>query len=407
MYLTKEEERVLSGEGGYAQQVAMKILVALGDIFEADRLIPIESAHISGVSHKTLGDAVDFLEKLQEEGAKAQVPATINPCSLDLEKWAEMPVSKKIYTAQLHIIKLYSNLGVNPTLTCTPYYLKKPRKDAHLAWAESSAISYANSLLGARTNREGGPSALAAALIGKTPRYGFHLDENRKGEFLVDVHAPLKSAADYGALGYLVGQSAKMRVPVFKGLKLCRSDWLKALGASMAASGAVSMYHILGVTPECPVGTKAGRVWREGKPEETIIVDQKQLDDAYSSLTTSKTDVPDLAFIGCPHCSLSEIEQLAQLMQDRKIKKGARFWLCTSRHVKALADERGLTARLEASGVEVYCDTCIIVTWLKKAGVDSLITSSGKAAYYAPQLCNVEVDFNSLQEMVQKVTKLA
>lgn len=404
MYLTKEEERVLNGEGGYAQQVAMKILVALGDIFEADRLIPIESAHLSGVSHKTLGDAVDFLEKLQEEGAKAQVPATINPCGLDLDKWAEMPVSKKLYDAQLRIIELYSRLGVNPTLTCTPYYLKEPRKNTHLAWAESSAISYANSLLGARTNREGGPSALAAALIGKTPRYGLHLNENRKGGFLVDVRVPLKDAADYGALGYLVGQNAKMRVPVFKGLKHCNNDWLKTLGASMAASGAVAMYHILSVTPECPLGTEAEGVWREGKPEETITIDQKQLDGAHSSLTTSKTGVPDLAFIGCPHCSLNEIAQLAQLMENRKMKKGARFWLCTSRYVKALADKGGLTAKLEASGVEVYCDTCIIVTWLKEAGVNSIITNSGKAAYYAPQLCNVDVVFGGLQEMVQKVT---
>jgi predicted aconitase len=407
VYLTKEEERILNGEGGYAQQVAMKILVAVGDIFEADRLIPIESAHISGVSHKTLGDAVDFLEKLQEEGAKAEVPATINPCSLDLEKWAEMPVSKKVYDAQLRIIRLYSRLGVNPTLTCTPYYLSKPRKNAHLAWAESSAISYANSLLGARTNREGGPSALAAALIGKTPRYGLHLGENRKGGFLVDVRAPLKGAADYGALGYLIGQNAKMSVPVFKGIKHHRSDWLKALGAGMAASGAVSMYHVSGVTPECPIGAKAENVWREGKPEETITIDPKQLKGAYSNLTTAQTGVPDLAFIGCPHCSLSEIEQLAQLMEGRKIRKDARFWLCTSRHVKASADEKGLTARLETSGVEVYCDTCIIVTWLKQAGVDSIITSSGKAAYYAPQLCNVEVVFGGLKETVQKVTKHA
>jgi len=405
MYITKEEERVLEGEDDYASQVAMKILVALGDLFEADRLIPIKSAHIAGVSHKTLGDAVDFLEKLHDEGAKARVYSSLNPCGLDLEKWARMPVSRSLYEAQLRIIKLYSSMGVDPTLTCTPYYLKEIRKGTHLAWAESSAISYANSLLGARTNREGGPSALAAALIGKTPRYGFHLDENRKGDYLVDVRVPLKSAADYGALGLLVGQNAKMRVPVFTGLRKVKRDLLKSLGASMAASGAVSLYHVMGVTPEWASRNKKGGMWREGKPEEVTVIEKGQLRDAYSSLTTSSINIPDLAFIGCPHCSLSEIEQVAQLAEGRKLKRDVRFWVCTSRQVKSLAEKRGLITKLEAKGIEVYCDTCIIVTWLKEAGIDSIITNSGKTAYYAPQLCNVEVVFDDLTKIVRKVTE--
>jgi predicted aconitase len=406
VHLTKEEDRTLKGENGYASQVAMKILVTLGDVFGADRLIPIESAHISGVSHKTLGDAVDFLEKLQEEGAKAQVYSSINPCGLDLEKWAEMPVAKILYEAQLRVIGLYSVMGVDPTLTCTPYYFKDISEGSHIAWSESSAISYANSLLGARTNREGGPSALAAALVGKTPRYGLHLDENRKGDYLVDVQTPLECASDYGALGVLVGRSAKMRVPVFSGLKECSRDWLKSLGAAMAASGAVALYHVMGVTPEWRLKSEGGgQLWREGKPEERVKVDRRQLKDAYSSLTTSPTYVPDLAFVGCPHCSVSEMEEVAKLMEGKEVKRDRRFWLCTSRHVKSLAEKKGLITRLEATGIEVYCDTCIIVTWLREAGVDSIITNSGKAAYYAPQFCKVEVVFERLQEIVKKVTE--
>lgn len=406
MYLTKEEEGVLEGECGYASQVAMRMLVALGDLFGADALIPIESTHVAGVSYKTMGDApIDFLEELQEEGAKARVYSTLNPCGLDLKNWAKMPVSKSLYEAQLRIINLYSSMGIDPTLTCTPYYIRNIRGGAHLAWSESSAISYANSLLGARTNREGGPSALAAALIGKTPCYGFHLDENRKGSYLVDVRASLKCAADYGALGVLVGQTAKMRVPVFSGLRKCRRNWLKSLGAGMAASGAVSLYHVIGITPEWPLRSEAKDVWHGGKPEEVAIVDQRQLSNAYSGLTTSPVDAPDLAFIGCPHCSVSEIEQVTRLMEGRKVRKGVRFWLCTSRHVKSLAEKRGLITRLEAAGVEVYCDTCIIVTWLKEAGIDSIITNSGKAAYYAPSFCKVEVVFDKLTEIVRKVTE--
>ena len=263
----------------------------------------------------------------------------------------------------------------------------------------------ANSLLGARTNREGAPSALAAALTGKTPQYGLHLDANRKGCYLVDVRAPLDCAADYGALGILVGRTAKMRVPVFTGIRDRKREWLKSLGAAMGASGAVSLYHVKGVTPEWPLENKARSMWLEGRPEEVVTVDQGQLKEAYSSLTTTRIDVPDLAFVGCPHCSISETEQVAKLMEGRRVKRDKRFWLCTSRHVKAEADRKGLTARLERAGVEVFCDTCIIVTWLREAGIDSVATNSAKAANYAPELCKVEVEFNSLAEIVKKVTR--
>ncbi len=401
MFLTKEEEHILEGEVGYANEVAMKILVALGDLFGAQNLIPIDSAHVAGVSYKTIGDAsIDFLENLQKEGARAQVYSTLNPCGLDLDEWANMPVSKSLYETQLRIVNLYSSIGIDPVLTCTPYYLKKAVEGSHLAWSESSAISYANSVLGARTNREGGPSALASSLIGKTPCYGLHLDECRKGSYSVDVNVPLDYTADYGALGTLVGQTAKMRVPVFNGIKRYSRNSLKSLGAGMAASGAVSLYHIAGITPEW----KTDEMWLDGKAEEKITVDQKELNSSYSSLTTSSIDVPDLAFIGCPHCSISEIEQVTQMMEGRKLKRGVRFWLCTSRHVKSLAEKRGLISKLEATGLEIFSDTCIIVTWLREAGIESIITNSGKAAYYAPSFCNVEVVFDRLKEIVKRVT---
>ena len=203
-----------------------------------------------------------------------------------------------------------------------------------------------------------------------------------------------------------MGRSAKIRIPVFSGLKEPLRDWLKSLGAAMAASGAVALYHVMGVTPEWPLKSGGGgQLWRGGKPEETVKVDGRQLKGAYSSLTTSPIDVPDLAFVGCPHCSVSEMEEVAQLTEGKKVKKGRRFWLCTSRHVKSLAEKRGLITRLEAAGIEVYCDTCIIVTWLKEAGVDSIITNSGKAAYYAPQFCKVEVMFDRLPQIVKRVTE--
>jgi len=405
VYLTREEERLLEGEGGYAGRVAMRILAALGDVYGADRLIPARSAHVAGVSHRTLGGAVDFLERLRGEGARVRVYASLNPCGLDLERWAEMPVSPDLHEAQLRIVDLYSAMGIDPTLTCTPYYLRRVPRGAHLAWAESSAISYANSVLGARTNREGAPSALAAALTGKTPRYGLHLDANRRGTIRVDVHAPLGCAADYGALGALVGRAAGAGVPVFRGLSGPRREWLKSMGAAMAATGAVSLCHVEGVTPEWPARGEAEGMWREGKPAEVVTVDEEGLRAAFEGLTTEAADSPDLAFVGCPHCSLSEIREVAGLVEGRRVRGGSRFWLCTSRRVKAEADRAGLTARLEGAGVEVFCDTCIIVTWLREAGIDSVATDSAKAAHYAPELCKVQVEFNRLREIVRKVTR--
>jgi len=405
MYLTRREERILDGSEGYARQVAMKILVALGDLFGADRLIPIQWAHVAGVSYKNLGDAsVEFLERLAGEGVKAQAFSTLNPCALDLERWGHMPLSRERYESQLRIIHLYSRMGIKPTLTCTPYYLAPVRRGAHLAWAESSAISYANSVLGARTNREGGPSALASALIGRTPRYGYHLDENRRGDLLVKVQTPLKSVADYGALGFLVGERARMSVPVFQGIRACSRDCLKALGASMAASGAVALYHIAGVTPECPSEDVEAGLWRDGKPRDTISIGEEELQEAYLRLTTSSGGLPDLAFVGCPHCSIQELRWIARRLEGRRIKGGMRFWVCTSRWVKNLANKEGLISRLEASGVEVYCDTCVVVTWLKDVGVDSIITNSAKAAYYVPQLCGVEVEYAGLTEIISRAT---
>src|SRR5512136_1697866 len=249
MYLDADDEIILAGEKGETRQRMMELLVALGKVFSADRLVKIKSAQVSGASYKTIGEY--GLAWLSSLNASVAVPAVLNPIGMPRGRWQEMGIDPEFAEKQQAVISAYERLGVNLECTCTPYYLHKTSFGDHLAWSESSAVSYANSVIGARTNREGGPSALAAALIGKTPCYGLHLGENRRPQVVIDVQIATRdwTIADYGALGFHAGKLVGNRIPYFTGIRPER-DHLKALGAAMAATGAVALYHVDGVTPE-------------------------------------------------------------------------------------------------------------------------------------------------------------
>jgi len=387
VYLSKEEERIYEGEEGWANQIAMKILVKLGDLFEADRLIPIDSAHISGVSYKTIGDAaIEFIEALAKAGAKSKVKSTANPAGIDYNHLEEMVKIPKLHEKQARIIDLYRGMGINPILTCTPYYVKKPKEDVHLAWAESSTVIYANSILHSWTNREGGPSALAASLIGKTPNYGVHKPENRQADVLVKVETTLKNEVEFGALGIHIGRVLKDEIPSFEGLPRPEETQLKHLGAAMASTGMASLFY---PCASCPKGSDR---------LETISVDADDLKNAFESLSTS-SEAPDMIYIGCPHCSVEEIRQIAHKVRGRKIKDEVKLWVCTSRYVREKTEN--YVRMIEAAGGKVISDTCAIVTWLKELGVDVLMTNSAKTAYYAPTMNKVETVFASLDQCIE------
>jgi len=386
LYLTKEEERVYDGEHGWAYQTAMKILVKVGDLFGATKLIPIESAHISGVSYKTIGDSpIEFLKALVQAGARSNVVATINPAGLDYELLSDMIFSSAIQGKQSLILGLYEKMGVNPVLTCTPYYIRKPRKATHLAWAESSAVIYANSLLGAWTNREGAPSALSAALIGKTPDYGMHRPENRQANIRVKVETELRNEAEFGALGIHLGKILKDKVPVLEGLRNPKEVDLKQMGAAMASSGMTSIFHLCSTYP------------KGSEKLESLTVERKDLKETFESLSTTHRE-PDMVFIGCPHCSFNELTQIAKLIKGKKVSEDIRFWACTSRYVREKSAD--YVKMIEGAGGKVVSDTCAVVTWLKELGVDVLMTNSAKTAYYAPTLNKVEVAFAPMAQCV-------
>ncbi len=382
MYLTKEEERIYDGEYGWANQMCMKILVRLGELFNATRLIPISSAHVSGVSYKTLGDApAEFLQALAKADGKAKVRATLNPQSFDPE-YLSRRLPKGIREKQLNILKQFEKMGFTQSLTCTPYYLEKPKRGSHLAWAESSAVVYANSVLGAWTNREGGPSALAAAMIGKTADYGMHRAENRQPNILVDVKTSLRNEAEFGALGIYLGKILEDKIPVIQGLNDVSEVKLKQLGAALATTGMVNMFYH---------NTRSER-----EQIEKIIVEAEDLKRISEELSTTAEVTPDLVFIGCPHCSLDEIRKIAGLMDGKKVRAGTEFWVCTSRHVKERAED--YVKKIEKSGGYVLTDMCTIVSWTETLGINTIMTNSAKTAYYAPTLNKAETVFAPLKQ---------
>ena len=394
--LSAEEQALLAGDSGPGVRQAMEIVVALGRIYGARRLVPVRSVQVAGVSYHNLGEAgLEFLREWADRGARARVPATLNPAGMDLRAWQELGFSESFARRQLAVIDAYRRLGVATTCTCTPYLVGNvPRVGEHVAWAESSAVSYANSVLGARTNREGGPSALAAAITGRTAAYGLHLDENRRATLRVVVRCPVRTISDFGALGHLVGRAARNRVPyfVFEGAEgPCSEDALKALGAAMAASGAVALYHVAGCTPE------AG--WPDvlAPDPETLVVDG--LRPAYAALNSDGPEEIDLVWFGCPHASLEEVAGIVQLLGGRRVR--AALWITMARQVRERAAAAGLVAALEACGGRAVADMCAVVAPMRELGFRTLATSSAKGATYLPSYAGLRVRYGTVERCVE------
>ncbi len=392
MFLTNEEERMLAGEDGRAAQKAMQILVALGKIYAADRLVRVSSVQVSGVSYKNLGDAgLEFLNELASDG-RARVKTTLNPAGMSLSDWRAQGIDEGFASKQLKVIEAYGRLGVEISCTCTPYLAgNEPRFGQHIAWGESSAVVYANSVIGARTNREGGPSALAASLTGRTPFYGLHLEENRRPTMAVDVDALLASPEDFAAMGYSVGKAAKDGIPTFRGIRKAGLEELKALSAALASSGGVAMFHIDGLTPEFELG---------GKVPEASTFTRNDLEEARASLDDD--GVPDFIAVGCPHCSIAEVAQLAELLEGRKV--GGEFWVCCSREVKRQSDVAGYSRIIEESGAKFATDTCMVVAPVEDLGFKVVATNSAKASHYLRN-AGLRVRFMQLEECVAEATR--
>lgn len=393
MYLTREEERMYDGDEGPAVEKCMEILVALGDIYGAEKLVNITSAQISGVSYKTIGDAgLEFLEELSKD-AHVRVPSTLNPAGVDLEIWKELGFSEEFTRKQLAIVDAYQKMGVSTTCTCTPYLVGNvPTFGSHIAWSESSAVCYANSVLGARTNREGGPGALSAAICGRTAEYGYHLDNERYPTLIVEVETSL-NGSDFGAIGYMVGNTIGGGIPYFKFKETPSTDNLKLLGAALASSGAVALYHVENLTPESVWALKG----TEKDNIEKLSVKRSDIEETRINLSTTD-EKPDLICIGCPHASLEEIKEVAKTVVGRKLKN--MLWVCTSISVKAAADRMGYTKTIEQAGGKIVCDTCMVVAPIEELDYKVIGVDSAKAANYVPNMCGLDVVYNDLKNLL-------
>ena len=385
MELDREEQAILAGEFGETRRMMMEILVALGKVFDAERMIPIRSAQVSGASYKTIGEY--GLEWLKGLDARAVVPAILNPVGMDRARWREMGIDEGFARKQDEIASAYERLGIHLDCTCTPYYIAITQYGDHVAWSESSAVCYANSVIGARTNREGGPSALAAAIIGKTPYYGLHLVENRRPALVFEVESPKNPDPSwYGALGYLAGKTAGNRIPFFRGIRPGR-DSMKALGAAMAASGAVALFHVAGITPDA-------RVFPFNLDGlEVVTVTEKEVRDLYQEIPV------DAVAVGCPHFSAEELGEVARLLHGKTVR--IPFYVFTSKSVAG--SHRDLVGDIEKSGARVYSDTCMVVSpCMERYG--AIMVNSGKAFAYVPNMCGGAARIGTLEECVEVAT---
>jgi predicted aconitase len=405
--LSPSDGELLSGEHGPAAKMAMSIIVRMAEVQRAERLLSIEQAHIDSSIY--MGEAgLEFAERLASLGAKVAVPATLNVSSVDEHGWQEWAVPPEWASHARRQMVAYQQMGCRPTWTCTPYQVELiPKFGQQIAWGESNAIVFANSVLGARTERYPDLLDICAAITGRVPAVGLHLTENRAGHLLLelaDIPLPLQQDDSfYPVLGYLMGKLARDRIPVIAGLQVQPSeDQFKALGAASASSGVVALFHIVGRTPEAPTLEAA---FQGRQPEETIVVTMERLRAARRELTTASGAKLDMVVLGSPHFSLAEFKQLAPLVAGQKVHPEVKFLVTSSRAMALLAQKAGYLAALESFGGKVTVDTCILASPMLPPEIKRLMTNSAKYAYYAPGMLNTEITFGSLADCVRSAVE--
>jgi predicted aconitase len=401
--LTDRDAALLRGEGTEAQQLAMRIVVAAARVLGAEALLDVTQAHIdSCLYHGRSG--LDFAERLLAGDAKVAVPSTLNVSSLDLLHPDLYRGDPETAVRARRLMECYELMGCRATWTCAPYQLTtRPRFGEHIAWAESNAIVFANSVLGARTHRYGDFIDICAAITGRVADAGLHRTENRRGQIVFDVGAlpdPMLARSDFPhLLGLVVGRRSGSRVPVIEGLPASISeDDLKAIGAAAASSGAVGMFHAVGITPEARTLDVA---LGGAAPQAAIVVTAAELAAARSELTTSVAGPLAAVSVGTPHASVAELAALVRLLDGRSVSALLDMYVSTGRDMLEAATTQGLIAPLLDAGVQVVVDTCTYITPVMKSRPGAVMTNAAKWAYYAPANLGVDVLFGSLEECVE------
>jgi len=411
--LSKRDKAFMDGQHGEAARTAMRVLTRMAEVYEAPELMDVTQAHIDscGLLSET---GLEFAETLAARGGQVSIPTTLNMGPLDLQNWRQFGVSEDFAAKAIRQARAYIDMGCVPTWSCAPYqgYLT-PRFGQQIAWGESNAICYANSVLGARTNRYGDFIDICAAITGRVPKCGLHLKENRKGQLLlrlVDIDpADMHGNAFYAALGHLLGSLVEDKIPVIEGLPAnVSSDQLKALCAAAASSGAVALFHAIGVTPEASSLKEAFQGNKPGKVFEICLSDLRK---SWSDLSTAKEGARlDLVILGCPHFSFGEFRELAQLIRaqtdrDKTLHPDVRFVVISCQTSYALLHRSDFLNTLKDFGVEITLDTCVFHTPMVSSDTKVIMTNSGKCAYYAPGELGVQVAFGSMAECVDSAVR--
>ena len=400
--LSIKDHEMLRGDHGPATRLAMSIVARMAEVAGASTLLDITGAHIDSTVY--IGDAgLEFAERLASLGAKVSVPTTLNVSGLDEYHWREWAVPNDWARQAYRQMVAYQSMGTIPTWTCAPYQTEiRPMFGQQIAWGESNAIAFANSVLGARTERYPDLFDICWAITGRAPAIGLHLTENRAGGLLfrlIDVPEDLQSSDDfYPVLGNLIGKASLDKVSVIDGITVKPDeDQLKAFGAAAASSGGVAMFHMIGITPEASTLQDAF----QGKPPVKIIdVTMDLLRESRRALTHTDSTKLHMVVLGSPHFSLAEYKRLAPMLMGKKKHAEVKFLVTSSRAMTQLADKAGLLAPLEGFGAQITVDTCILTSPMLPAEIQNLMTNSAKFAYYAPGLLGRKIAFGSLEDCV-------
>jgi predicted aconitase len=402
MHLADEEKRIANGEKGEASRMALSILVELGELFGAEEMMEVSQVHIDS-SVYMVDAGLEFAERLADLGGKVAVPSSLNISAIDLERWKEYRVPPELLDKCRRMERAYLQMGATPTWTCAPYqHGMIPRFGEQIAWGESNAIAFANSIIGARTNRYGDLVDICASLVGKVPKFGLHLTENRAAEILIHLKdAPeglFRDKAFYPLMGFVVGEIAGDRIAALEGVPgHVKTDRLKAFSAAAASSGAVGLFHIVGLTPEAQT---LEMCFQGKKPKEELAVTLQMIRDAETRLWTAKGMFADLMALGCPHFSFMEFEELARLMAGKRVHESITFWVFTNRTVYEWIKDCGLLRELSESGVMVFTDGCPLEYPKEPWHFTVMMTNSAKLANYCYSRTGLDVAFGSVEDCV-------
>jgi hypothetical protein len=401
------DQALLEGDHGLAGRMAMSIMVRMAEVYGAERLMDISSAHIDSTIY--IGDAtLEYAERLASLNAQVVVPTTLNVSGVDEHGWQEWPVPEDWAEKARRQMIAYESMGCVPTWTCAPYQTEhRPQFGQQIAWGESNAIVFANSIIGARTERYPDLLDICAAITGRVPAFGLHLTENRTGQVLVrlvDIPRGVQEQETFfPILGHLLGKISHDLIPVVEGMEISPTDdQFKALCAAVAASGMVGLFHMVGITPEAPTREAA---FQGRKPQMEIMITLKDIRAASHELSTDEGGWLNMVVVGCPHFSLDEFRHLVELLEDKTRHPDVQFLVTTSRAAKALATQEGFLQTLDAFGGRITLDTCILATPMLPPEIKVLMTNSAKCAFYTPGLLNKKVVFGSLQDCVHSAVE--